>query len=786
MSDIVPPTSEFRLDDLISPVDIALDQWGIAHIRADNSHDLFFAQGYNAARDRLWQIDLWRKRGLGLLAADFGPGYLAQDHASRLFLYNGDMQAEWAAYKDDTETICGAFVSGINAYVARVLSGDEALPPEFVLLNTKPSYWAAQDVVRIRSHCLTRNALSEVVRAQIMARSSQKADALRKQIEPYIDLSADSDLALKDIPLKVIDLFKLATAPVSFSQDRLSATLDQAQRWNNVNALGEVVMATDSQGSNNWAIAGSRSQTGRPIMATDPHRTHAIPSVRYLVHLSMPGFDCIGAGEPSAPGISLGHNGFNAFSLTISGADQEDVYVYETQTGNPDAYRYQGGWENITTLTERFEVKGYPAQNLPLRFTRHGPVVLEEQDKSRAYAIRTVWTEPGSAPYMASLSLMRAKTYEDYRKSLQNWATPSVNHLYADMDGKIAWQIVGKSPVRPNWSGLLPVAGDGRYEWQGFMAANDLPVTLNPEKGFVATANEMNISPEWGTKKPGIGYEWVDASRSERIHQVLEQQPEHSLQDSGRLQNDLFSMAAFRACKVLENLHLSDSDACHAAEFLDGWDYHMLAASPQAALFEVWMSSHLKPAFYALFIEDAKTRALLQPGDIQTALAILEDPKSWLETNPQQQMQGLVEATLKAAWADCLTRFGNDPSQWRWGDLHRLHLKHALSDAFPQTADAMSIAPIALGGSGSTPMYGAYRPSDYQAITGPSVRMIFDVGAWDNSLFVNLPGQSGDPASAHHHDLTNDWLEGRYQPLLYTKAAVEKNIVQIIKLMPSA
>ncbi|MEP9399492.1 penicillin acylase family protein [Mesorhizobium sp. KR2-14] len=780
----MPSERRLQIAGLKDAVEIAVDRWGIAHIRASNADDLFFAQGYNAARDRLWQIDLWRKRGLGLLAADFGPGYLAQDRASRLFLYRGEMDREWASYAPDARQICEAYVAGINSYVARIESGEEKLPLEFTLLKTRPARWKAEDVVRIRSHCLTRNGISEILRAIVLSKAGDKADAIRKQLTPSVSPVTAPDLDLSSIPLAALDVFKLATASVSFSPERLNAPLEAAGRWIQVNGVGDIVQRAESEGSNNWAIAPERTSTGRPIMAMDPHRTHAVPSLRYMVHLSMPGFDAIGAGEPAVPGISMGHNGHSAFSLTIFGGDQEDVYVYETRDGDPASYRYADGWEKMSVVEEVFEVKGYPDQRLSLQFTRHGPVLLEDREMQRAYALRTVWTEPGSAPYMTSLSVMRAKSISEYRSALRNWGTPSINHLYADVTGTIGWQTVGMTPVRPNWNGLVPVPGDGRYEWDGFVAPDALPASTNPQSGFLATANEMNLPQEWLEKHSPVGYEWIDASRAQRIHSVLEGQPSHRLEDSCALQNDLHSMPAERMQAVLRPLAFGLDLARQAASHLLGWDCWMGAQSSAAALFEVWVTSHLKPALYEQFASDPKVRALLQPGDIQSVLDVMESPADWFEGDAFEHRNAIMERTLEAAWRDCAARFGDRPDKWEWGKLHRLLLEHAVAKAFPETAAALDIEAIELGGSGSTPMYAVYRPNDYQTITGPSVRMVIDVGAWDNGLFINLPGQSGAPESGHYRDLTTAWTKGEYNPLVYSREAVDRETVARIVLSP--
>ena len=472
---MTPFEETIAVEGLAEPASIHVDRWGIPHLKAGSLDDLFLVQGFNAARDRLWQIDLWRKRGLGLLAADFGPGYLAQDRASRLFLYRGDMAAEWDAYAPDAEAICTAFVAGINAYVALTEREPERLPPEFGVVGTRPARWAPEDVVRIRTHALSRNAVSELQRAYVMARADARTDLLRKMIEPLRVPEAAPGLDLASLPLEALDAFKLATAAVTFSPERLAASLDQAFAWTKVDDLGEVIRDSAFEGSNNWVIHGSRTATGRPILGSDPHRTHAVPSLRYLVHLSSPEFDAIGTGEAAVPGISLGHNGHSAFALTIFNTDQEDVYVYETAPGDADAYRYGDGFERMRVVEERFAVKGAPDQTLALKFPRHGPVVFEDPSKRLALAVRSVWSEPGAAPYLVSLSSMRSKSLDAFREVMRRWGTPSVNQVYADVTGTIAWMPAGYAPVRPNWDGLLPVPGDGRYEWAGMRDQRELP-----------------------------------------------------------------------------------------------------------------------------------------------------------------------------------------------------------------------------------------------------------------------------------------------------------------------
>ncbi|WP_293856183.1 penicillin acylase family protein [uncultured Alsobacter sp.] len=768
MTETTEPAREtIAVPGLAAPGEIVVDPWGIPHIRAGSEADLFFLQGFNAARDRLWQIDLWRKRGLGLLAADFGPGYLAQDRASRLFLYRGDMAAEWASYGPQAEVVCRAFVAGINAYMALTEREPGRLPPEFGIMGTRPARWAPEDVVRIRSHGLTRNALSEILRAVVTTRAGVEADRVRKALEPAVEPVQADGVDLSVITPAVLDVFKLATAPVTFLPERLSATLAEVFAWTKVTELGDVIRDIEFQGSNNWAVHGSRTATGRPILASDPHRSHAIPSLRYIVHLTAPGLDLMGAGEPCVPGISLGHNGTAAFGITIFGADQEDIYVYETQG---DAYRYGDGIEPMTVVEETFAVKGHPDQRLALKFTRHGPVIHEDPARKLAYALRSVWWSPGSAAYLTSLDSMRSTSLDAFRTAIRGWGAPSTNHVYADVSGTIAWIPAGFAPVRPNWNGLLPVAGDGRYEWQGFLDPALMPEKVDPAEGFVATANEMNLPAGWDHEAKRLGHEWADRSRATRIHEALRAAPSHDLGHSRSLQTDVSSMPARRILDAMSGLDLGP-----AAAFLAGWNGRLEAGSAQAALFELWWTKHLKPALLALACPDPAVRPLLLPGDIETLVPMIEDATRLPDRD------GLLRTTLAAAWADAQARLGEDPASWRWGALHHGYFEHALS---PLGAKDLDAGPQPMGGSAATPMHAGYRVSDFRVIAGASVRLVMDVGDWDKSVCINAPGQSGDPRTAHYRDLTGRWAAGDYVPMLYAKAAVDAVAERVITVVP--
>lgn len=763
---------EFALPGLSGAARIRVDSWGIPHIEAGSLDDLWFMQGFNAARDRLFQIDLWRKRGLGLLSADFGPGFLEQDRCARMFLFRGDMAAEWASYAADAEQICSRFAAGINAYITLAESQSVLLPPEFAILGTRPAPWQAADVVRIRSHGLTRNALWEVQRLHVLAQADGRADLLRKMLYPAVETVIPEGITPEDCPIEALLPFRLAQANVTFSPERLEARLEDAGRWRLVNDLNEVLFDVEVTGSNNWVIAASRTDTGKPVLASDPHRVHSLPSLRYIQHLKAPGFDAIGGGEPCVPGISIGHNGEAAFGLTIFGADQEDVYCLETNPDSPEHYRFNGEWRPMEIIEETIPVKGHPAQLHRMAFSHHGPVLWRNASRTRAVTIRSVWFEPGSAPYLQSLTMLRTRNPQDFRASVERWGSPSVNLIYADIHGETAWSPGGYMPYRLNWKGLTPVPGTGSHEWQGFIGGGNLPFVRNPEAGFFATANEMNLPPEWPHHRWPVGFEWTEPSRATRIHEVLQAGGTFGVSESRALQTDAFSVPARRLCALLAAMPAPPESIKPALALFMGWDHVLAADSAAAALFELWYTRHLRHAVFAALVPEA-ARKLLLPGDVEGICRALEAPDDRWGGKPDSARDALLAATLAAAWQDAISRLGGEPSQWQWGKLHHGFFDHPLSPLLQSNPErSLNIGPLPKGGSSSSPMMAAYRPTDFRVTHGASFRMVVDLADFDRSVTINAPGQSGDPRSAHYADLAPLWAKGEYVPMLYTDAAI--------------
>jgi penicillin amidase len=761
---------------------ILVDVWGIPHIYAENEHDLFFLQGFNAARDRLWQIDLWRKRGLGLLARDFGPAYVEQDKALRQFLYRGDMNAEWAAYGPKAKSYAEAFVAGINAYVADVQAGRRALGIEFRIAGTMPELWKAEDVVRVRSHGLTRNVASEVKRSLVACAAGLEADRFRVKLEPAWTTKIPEGLDPCSIPKGVLAAYDLATRPVTFAraEERKAMLEHDPDRY-----LAEADQQRDTIGSNNWVVAPSRTATGRAILANDPHREHSVPSLRYIVGLNAPGISVIGAGEPALPGISIGHNGTIAFGLTIFNVDQEDLYVYELNPADPNQYRYRDGWESMRVVHENIEVKGEGARDIELRFTRHGPVIYVDEANKRAFAIRSVWFEPGTSAYFGSSDYMTAKDWNGFVTAMKRWGAPSENQVYADVKGNIGWIPGAKTPRRVNYDGLMPVPGDGRYEWQGFVDNDQLPQVYRPEQGFFATANQMNLPGDYPVTERKVGFEWSDPARWQRIVEVLQSKPKMTLADAMDLQNDNTSMLARRLVKLLQPLQSDDANAKKGLALLQNWDARDDADSAAAAVFEVWISNHLGAALLKAVAPKAADLIAPEASSISPIVAYLETPDAALGADPKAARDRILSESLGRAVADVSDKLGADSAMWRWGRLHVAKFDHALEAlADKATASQLSVGPLAFGGAANVPRAATYRRADYRLTAGASFRMVLDVGNWDASRAINTPGQSGDPFNGHYRDLAPLWATGQYVPLLYSRAAVEAAAAEVITLVP--
>ncbi|WP_353152758.1 penicillin acylase family protein [Pollutimonas bauzanensis] len=769
------------------PARVLVDKWGVSHIYANTFYDAFYVQGFMAARDRLWQIDTWRKRGLGEMAKDFGPAYVEGDRMARAVLFRGDMYREWLAYGSDAKRVAEAFVAGVNAYIDQTEKDTSLLSEEFQMLGYKPSKWKAEDIVRIRHHGLTLNAKNEIDRAEVFCKVKNdpvRVDWLRRETVPNTDPTLADGLDPCDVPFTELkNAYDLATATPKFSKKTIKATTskksDIALLYNVIDFNSDTARGF---GSNNWVIAGERTTTGRPILANDPHRSHGAPSLRYISHLNAPGLSVIGAGEPFLPGISIGHNGTIGFGLTRFYMDQEDVYGYELNPDNKSEYKYKGRWEPFEVITEEIEVKGESEpRKEDIVFSRHGPLLYKKDDSNQAWALRAAWLDFGMAPYFGSMDYMRAQNWDQFSAAMNRWGAPGENQVFADKSGDIAWMPGGLTVIRPNWDGLTPVPGDGRYEWAGYRNMDELPSEHNPARGYIVTANENNIPPDHPAYSKGIGYEWSNDSRAKRLKALISKNNSSSLDDSKAWQLDTTSLPAVRLVALLDNVpEPTDDETRQAVNLLKKWNGNETVESPEAALFEVWLSKHLRTALVRAAL-DPEAAKLVGQGDVERVIQVLEKPEGWLST---QARDTVLTESLKQAFSQTKEKLGPDPKNWQWGKLHRAVFTHPLSPILDKAGkERFNVGDWPLAGSAFTPLAASYN-DNFQLQSGASYRMILDVGNWDASQVTNTPGQSGNVNSKHYKDLAPLWASGQYFPLLYSESAVQANTETTITLTP--
>ena len=766
------------------PVEIIKDAWGISHIYAQNQEDLFFAQGFNVARDRLFQLEIWRRQATGTLAEILGPRALENDIGSRLLKARVDMTEELRHYHPQGEAIIGSFVRGINAYIDLTKADPSLLPLEFGLLGFEPGTWTP-DIVVSRHNGLFRNARSEVsIAGSISTFGKEKTRELLDMEPGNPELIPDDNLDLSLISFELLKLYSNSRSSVQFNPEDIVRQGRLARQFFPCQAGGSsmyfALNPEATPGSNNWVVQGGLTETGYPFMANDPHRSIEVPSLRYWVHLNAPGWHVIGGGEPALPGVSIGHNDNGAWGLTIFAIDQEDIYVYDTHPQNPHLYAYRDGWEEMTIIPEVIPVKEEESVAVDLKYTRHGPVLYEDRQHHKAYALRAAWLEVGGAPYLASLRMDQAQSWEEFREACQFSHTPSENMVWADKKNNIGWQAVGITPIRKNWKGLIPVPGDGRYEWEGYLPIKDLPHIFNPPEGFWATANQNNVPEGY---PHDLGFLWSAPYRFMRIEEVLQSGGKFSLENMKKLQQDYLSIPARNLVPFLEGLHADDPRAAKALQMLLAWDFVLDEKSVEAAIYTAWFR-RLRENVWDLLVPKRKERRL--PGrPMRMMMDSLDHPDERFGDDPEAARDAVLIRSLEQAIGDLEKRVGPDMSRWQYGQekIHHILLYHRLSKAlgedFPIRLD---IGPLARGGSGYTVnMTG----SGYNQSSGASFRIIADCSDWDNSVGTNCPGQSGDPASPHYKDLFEPWSEGRYFPVYFSREKVESAAESILVLDPA-
>ncbi len=731
---------ELRVAGLKQPVEVIRDRQGIPHIYAKNDDDLFFAQGYVMAQDRLWQLEMWRRWREGRLAEVFGPKAFDYDARTRLMMFRGPWDdAEWKSYHPDAERLFGAWANGLNAWVRE---NADNLPVEFKLTGLRPEPWTAKTLTlrwaELAVDSVRGHGVQEIQLAMAARKLGVKEANRRAAPDPWDDLVVPEGL---DLDLFTDEL--LAAAQKGDGNPFAPGALPAPAIVEPYRALVPEKAAANSRpelqdmdGSNNWVISGALSATGLPIVSNDPHRTIEMPSLRYLVHLNAPGWNVAGGSEPPFVGVDGGHNEAMGWGFTFAGTDMVDVFVEETNPADPNQTKYKDAWEPMKVIREEIKVKGEASPRVvELKFSKHGPVFFEDKVHNRAFAAKSVNQEPGTAAFKGSLMLAQAKGCEDFFDRAMHWKMPTHNLICGDVKGNIALQVTGLTPDRDGWTGRLPVPGTGRYEWRGFRS--DLPREYNPERGYIITANNNTHPP--GYKGRPVFYNTstdVDVARITRITQMIEQgkSRKFSVADMERMQHDSYSLRAERDQPLFKGWTASDPGVEKARAAIEAWDRVLTKDTMAGAIYVRWSTSEAGRKVLEEKVEAAR-RALVEMGLVQ---AIERLTKDW----------------------------GADRTQWRYGRINESRLPHMFIDGW---------------GLPSIERSGGFNTVN---ATGANFRRIIDLKNIDRTVATNAPGESAQPGSPYYGNLREHLASGEYFPLPLTRAAVDKQAAHKLTLAP--
>ena len=772
-------SEEKKVGGLTDSVEILRDEWGINHIYANNQKDLFFAQGYAAAQDRLFQFEIWRRQSTGTVAEILGPDELARDIGTRLFQFRGDITTELNHYHPEGKEIIESYVQGVNSYIKEILKTPEQLPLPFKMLGISPQLWTPEVVIS-RHQGLLGNIGQELQIGRAVALIG--AEKVKELLwfhpqDPEINLDKEIDKAI---------LFEDILAPyfayrktVRFKEEHLKESFRKKESMAFLNLYNDLSEDSLDLGSNNWVVAGNKTADGNTYMANDPHRTIAVPSLRYMAHLVAPGWNVIGGGEPEIPGISIGHNEFGAWGLTVFRTDGEDLYQYEINPKNALQYKHNGVWKDFTVIEEIIPVKEGAPEKVRLYYSHHGPVTYRNEQKNIAYAVRCAWLEPGGSPYLASLRMDQAQTWEQFQEACTYSNIPGENMIWADKKGNIGWQAVGIAPIRSNHSGLVPVPANGKYEWNDYLPIIQKPNALNPEKGFIATANQ-NVTPKDYSYWNAIGYSWSDPYRGDRVNEVLEKNNALNMNDMKALQVDVTSLPARTLVPMLKKLSFEGFEAEQKNRLLN-WDFQLNASSIEAAIYVSWENEIKKEAYNSFMPE--KIKPYVTSLQLKPIIDWIENPKtSFFES--VKMRDAFLKETFLASIVNLKEKLGSDPKKWNYGQAKFKHslMEHALGSIGNEAAGSkLNLGPLPRGGNAYTP--GSTGGNDRQS-SGASFRMIVNTGDWDATVGTNAPGQSGNPKSPFYNNLFKDWAEDRYFPVLYTKEKIESVTYKRTLLIP--
>jgi penicillin amidase len=767
-ADAVPPVEgELRVPGLTHPVEVIRDRWGVPHVYAERREDLFLAQGYVTASERLFQIELLHRTGLGRLSELFGALSLPLDRFIRTVGWNRAAHQQVRAYDDLSLEMSAAFQAGVRAWVETMTTP----PVEYLILEADP--WvpdgdeavvagAAAGVALAWS--LSRNWDAELLRAEIAERVGPE---VVRALFPDAQPEAAAMVAGKDA-----------------GPDRL-ALLEQAP------------LPPSGQGSNQWVVAGTRSETGGPLLANDPHLVVGVPSAWFECHLSAPGIDVLGVALPFAPGVLIGHNDRVAWGFTNTEGDVQDLFL-ERLSEDGTAAEFDDRWEPLTVHREEIPVRGRAPEVVEVRETRHGPLVdsytvgvaepvVVEGGIRHSYALRWVGSEHGVEPSVI-FRMNTAGTWEEFRAALGGWHCPGQNVVYADTDGNIGYQLTGRYPIRRHGDGSFPAPGwSSEHEWESWIPFEELPRAFNPEEGFLLTANNR---PHDDAYPHLVTRDFLPPFRARRIAQLLTERERHTRKSFARMQVDTMSLPAEAAVPRLLRMEPAGERQKAAVGLLARWDFALSADSAAAALYEVWAAHIARRVLRPLLGEDLYMhfhgrRQWTNAFQYQVLPGLLDYPTArWFGGDGAEARDRVLREALDAGLEELVATLGENMDSWRWGDLHRIRFAAGMARV-PELRQLLTAGEVPLGGDEQTVLQGMFEPErSYRVVVAPSWRMIVDLSDLDASVGVLSPGQSGHPASSHFRDLLEAWARGDHHPLPFSRRAVEEMAEGTLRLAP--
>lgn len=758
LPDALPQTSgALQVDGLAHEVEIVRDRWGIPHIRAHSAADAFFAQGFVHAQDRMWHMEWDRRRAYGYTAELIGRTGLESDRLARCFQIERASNADWQILNDETRAMLEAYTAGVNAFIART-----PVPSiEFQILGIRPAPWRVWDSLSIFK---IRHVLMGVLQNKLWRLKVVLKIGAEKAAELYPGYSEGHPLIIP---------------PDEIYQRRgeMTISFDEAAR-----------LLPDGDGSNNWVVDGTKTKSGKPLLAGDPHRAIDVPNVYYQNHLTSDAFDVIGASFPGVPAFShFGHNRRVAWAVTHAGADYQDLYIERFDPNDPTRYAFQGEWRTAEVTTERIRVKDGEDVILHVRRTQHGPIIQDGPWPNYAIAMRYTAFEPGKT-FECFLPIMRARSVHDLREAQREWVDPAQNLIIADVDCNIAYQTRGRLPLRSEANGWLPVPGwSGVHEWQGFVPFDEMPQTTNPDTHFIATANNKIVGDDYPYF---ISVDSAPGYRYARIAECLRPLTNATAEDFVALQADRLSLFArefvpqvIAACDD-ERFLRDNPTLAKALDYLRMWDYRLepdsIAATIHATNRDVIMRSLLEPWLGEALIKEmfsvgrggaahaARLRSHLVEY-IQANDTRLLDPR-----DPQRASWTVVlRMTMQVTVSTLRALLGDEMSQWQWSRLHQTGPVHPLSP-LPEVGQQFNPPPVSYGGDGDTVQAAGYAPSVGYTIAGTQCyRQIIDLGDLAHARWVVPLGASGHPGSAHYADQVPVWSSNQHVPMLYDWDEIE-------------